>query len=277
MASGPIISWEIEGEKMEAVTDFLFLGSKITVHGDWTHEIRKRFLLGRKAMTKLDSMLKQRHHFASKDPYSQGYGLSKSHVWVKELDHKEGWVLKNWCFQTVVLEKTLESPLDNKIKPVNPKGNQAWIFIGRTDAEAEAPMLWPPDGKSWLIGKDPDAGKYWRLEEQGATEDETVGWHHQLNEHEFEQAPGDGEGQGSLACYSPWGCKELDTTEQLNWLIDWCWSSNTLATWCEELTHWKRPWCWKRLRVGGEGENRGWDSLMASPTQWTWVWANSGR
>ena len=163
MASGPIISWEIEGEKMEAVTDFLFLGSKITVHGDWTHEIRKRFLLGRKAMTKLDSMLKQRHHFASKGLYSQGYGPSSSHLQLWELDRKDGRAPKNWCFWTAELEKTLESPLDSKeFKPVNLKESQPWIFIGRTNAEAEAPILWAPDTKSWLIGKDPDAGKDWR-------------------------------------------------------------------------------------------------------------------
>ena len=133
------------------------------------------------------------------------------------MDHKEGWVLKNWCFWTVVLEKTLESPLDGKeIQPVHPKGNQSWIFIGRTDTEAETPILRLPDAKNWLIGKDPDAGKDWRREEKGVTEDKTVRWHHWLNGHEFEQALGIGDGQGSLACCSPWGCKELDTTEQLN-------------------------------------------------------------
>ena len=133
------------------------------------------------------------------------------------LDHKEGWAQKNWRFWTVVLKKTLESPLDCKeIQSINPKGNEFWIFIGRTDAEAEVLILWPPDSKSWLIRKDPDAGKDWRQEEKGMTEEEMVGWHHWLNGHEFEQAPGDGEGQGRLACYSPWGCKELDTTERLN-------------------------------------------------------------
>ena len=132
-----------------------------------------------------------------------------------ELDHKEGWAPKNWCFWTVVLEKTLESPLDCKeIQPVNPKGNQSWIFIGRTDAEAEAPILWPPDVKSWLIWKDPDDEKDWRQEEKGTTEDEIVGWHHQLNGHEFEQALGDAEGQGSLAWCNPWGHRESDITEQ---------------------------------------------------------------
>ena len=125
-------------------------------------------------------------------------------------------------FWTVVLEKTLESPLDCKeIKPVNPKGSQSWIFIGRTDAETEAPILWPPDMKNWLIGKAPDAGKDWRQKEKGTTEDEMVGWYHRLNGHEFERAPGVIDGQGSLKCCSPWGHKESDTTEQLNWLKMW--------------------------------------------------------
>ena len=130
---------------------------------------------------------KQRHYFADKGLSSQSYGLRSSHVWVWELDYKEGWMLKNWCFWTVVLEKTLGSPLDSKeIQPVNPKGNQSWIFTGRTNAEAEALILWSPDAKNWLIWKDPDAGKDWRWEEKGTTEDEMFGWHHQLNGHEFE-------------------------------------------------------------------------------------------
>ena len=136
-----------------------------------------------------------------------------------ELDYKESWVPKNWCFWTMVLEKTLESPLDCKeIKLVNTKGDQSWTFIGRTDAEAEAPILRPPDMKIWLIGKDPGAGKDWRQEEKGMTEDAMIGWHHQLDGHEFEQAPGVDEGQRSLVCYSPWGCKESDMTERLNWI-----------------------------------------------------------
>ena len=160
----------------------------------------------------------QRHYFANKGPSSQGYGFSSSPVWMWEMDCEESWVPKNWCFWTVVLEKILESPLDCKeIQPVHPKGNQSWIFIGRTDAEAETPILWPPDVKNWLIGKDPDAGKDWRQYEKGTTEDEMVGWHHWLNGHEFEQAPGIGDGQGNLACCSPWGPKELDMTEWLNW------------------------------------------------------------
>ena len=135
-----------------------------------------------------------------------------------ELDYEESWALKNWCFWIVVLEKTLKSPLDCKnIQPVHPKGNQSWIFIGRTDAEAETPKLWPPVAKNWLIGKDPDAGKDWK-QEKGMTEDEVVGCHHWLDGHGFEQAPGVDDGQGSLVCCSPWGRKESDTTEQLNWI-----------------------------------------------------------
>ena len=129
---------------------------------------------------------KQRHYFANKGPSSQSYGSSSSHVWMWELDYKASWALKNWCFWTVVLEKTLESPLDCKeVQPVHPKGNQSWIFIGRTDAEAKTPILWPPDAKNWLIWKDPDAGKNWRWEEKGTIEYEMAWWHHQLNRHEF--------------------------------------------------------------------------------------------
>ena len=135
-----------------------------------------------------------------------------------ELDLKESWAPKNWCFWSVLLEKTLESPLDYKeIQPVHPKGDQAWVFIGRTDAETEAPILWPPDGKRWLIGNDPDAGKDWRQEEKRMTEDEMVGWHHRLDGHGFEWTPEAGDGQVGLARCSSWGRKESDTTEQLNW------------------------------------------------------------
>ena len=160
---------------------------------------------------------KQRHHFANQDPYSQSYGFSSSHVWMWELDYKESWAPKNWCFWTVVLKKTLESLLDYKeMRPVNPKGNQPWIFIGRTDNEAKTPLLWPPDAKSLLITKDPDAGKDRRQEEKGTTEDEMVEWHHRLNGLEFEQTLGVGDGQGGLACCSPWGHKESNTTERQN-------------------------------------------------------------
>ena len=130
---------------------------------------------------------KQRHHFVNKGPSCQGYGFSSGHVWMWELECEESWVPKDWCFWTVVLEKTLESPLDCKeIQPVHPKEDQSWVFLGRTYVEAETPILWPPDVKSWVIWKDPDAGKDWRWEKKGMTEDEMVGWHHRLNGHEFE-------------------------------------------------------------------------------------------
>ena len=162
-------------------------------------------------------MKQQRHYFANKGPSNQGYGLSSGHVWMWELDYRENWVPKNWCFCTVVLEKTLESPLDCKeIQPVHPKGDQSCVFIGRTDVEAEIPKLWPPDTKSWLIGKDPDAGKDWGQEEKRSTEDEMVGWHHQLNGHGFGWTLGVGDGQGSLACCGSWGHKDLDMTDWLN-------------------------------------------------------------
>ena len=138
-------------------------------------------------------------------------------VW--ELDYKESWVLKNLHFWAMVLEKTLERPLDCKeIQPVHPKGNQSWVFIGRSDVEAETPILWPPDVKSWLIWKDPDAGKHWWQEEKGMIEDEMVGWHHWLNGHEFVWTPGAGDGQGGLVCCSAWHPKDTDTTEWLNWI-----------------------------------------------------------
>ena len=164
---------------------------------------------------------KQRYRFVDKGPYSQSYDFSTSHVWMWELDHKQGWVLKNWYFWIVVLEKTLESPLDSReIKPVNPKGIQPWIFIGRTDVEAL--IIWPPDAKSWLTGKDLDAGKDWEWE-KGTREDEMVRWHHQLDGHEFEQAPGVGDAQGSLVCYSPWVSKSQTWLRKLNWTVTRAW------------------------------------------------------
>ena len=166
MVSGPITLWQIDGETMETLTDFILEGSQITADGDCSHEIKKKkfLLLGKNFMTNLDSTLKkQRHYFGNKVSPSEGYGFSCSHVWLWELDYKGSWVPKNWCFWTVVLEKTLESPLDFKeIKPVHPKGNQSWIFTGRTNAKAKTPILWPPDVKSWLIRKDPDDWKDWR-------------------------------------------------------------------------------------------------------------------
>ena len=193
-ASSSITSRQIEGKKVETVTHFIFLGSKITADGDCSHEIKRHLLLERKTMTNLDSIFikKQRHHFANKGLYSQSYDFSSSHVGMWDLNHKEGWVLENWCFSVVVLEKTPESPLDCKeIKPVNSKGHQPWIFTERIDAEVEAPILWPPNVRRQLIGKDPEAGKDWRQEETGS--------------------------------------------------------------------------------------DKAWDGWMASPTQWRWVWASSGK
>ena len=167
MASSPITSWQIDGETMETVTDFIFLGSRITADGDCSHEIKRHLLLGRKIYNQPRQYIKkQSHYFANKGPSSQSYGFSSSHVWMWELDHKEGWVPEDWCFCTVVLEKTFRSPLDCKeMKWINCKGIHSWILIGRTDAEA--PILWPPDAKSRLIEKDPDAGKDWGQEEKG--------------------------------------------------------------------------------------------------------------
>ena len=196
----------MDGEAMEIVTDFIFLGSKITVDVDCSLEIKRCLLLGRKAMTNLDSVLKSRNITLQTKVH-----LVKAMVFPVVMYRCESWTIKKaerqridtfelWCWRRLL------SPLDSKeIKPFNPKGNQPWIFIGRADAEADVAILWPPDVKSWLIRKDSDAGKDWRQEDKGKTENEMVGWHHRLNGHEFEEAPGDGEGQGSLACCSPWG------------------------------------------------------------------------
>ena len=174
IASSPFISWQIDRENVVTVTDFIFLGSKITADGDCSHETRRHLLLGREAMTNLGSVFKkQRHHFAEKGQYSQSYGFTNSHVQMWELDHRESWVPKNWCFWTVVLEKTLENPLDYKeIQPVHPKGNQPGILIGKTDIEIEALIFWPSNEKDQLIGKDPDAWKDWRQKEKKAAQDE---------------------------------------------------------------------------------------------------------
>ena len=214
MASGPINSWQIDGETVETVAEFIFLSSKITADGNCSHEIKRHLLLGRKVMINLDSILKSRDiTLPTKVHLFKAVVLSSGHVWMWELDCEESWVLKNWCFSTMVLEKTLESPLDCKeIQPVHPKGDKSWVFIGRTDAEAETPVLWPPHAKYWPIWKDPDAGKDWRQEEKGTTEDEMVGWCHRLNGHGFGRTPGVDDGQGGLVCCGSWGCKELDTT-----------------------------------------------------------------
>ena len=191
MASSPITSWQIDGETMGTVTAFILGGSKITADGDCSHEIKTLAPWKKSYDQPRQHIKKQRHYSVNKGPSNQSYGFFSSHVWMWELDYRDSWALKNWCFWTVVLDKTFESLLDCKeIQPVHPKGNQSCIFIGRIDAEAEIPILWPPDAKNRLIGEDPD-------------------------------------------------------------------------------------WCWERLKVGEEG-NRRWDGWMASPTQWTWVWVNSG-
>ena len=218
MTSGPITSWEIHGETVEIVADFIFLGFKITADGDCSHEIKRPLLFGRSYDLPIHHIKKQRHYFVNKGPSSQGCGISNGHVWMWELNYKESWALKNWCFWTVVLEKTLESPLDCKeIQPVHLKGDQSWVFIGGTDVEAETPMLWPPDAESWLIWKDPDAGKDWGPEEKGTTEDDMVGWHHRHDGFGLGWTLGVGDGQGGLAWCNSWGRKELDTAEWLSW------------------------------------------------------------
>ena len=180
------------------------------------------------------------------------------------LEGEEGWALKDWCFWTVVLEKTLESPLDCKeFQPVHPKGNQSWVFIARTDAEAETPILWPPDVKSWVIQKDPDAGKDWKREEKGMTEDEMVGWHHRLNGHEFEQAPGVGDGQGSLMCCSPWNRRVAhDWVTELNWVVKNPPANSGDARQVQSLVG-KIPQRrkWKPTLVFLPGKYHGWSSL----------------
>ena len=232
MASGPITSWHIDGETVKQWQTLFWGGSKITADCDCSHRIKRCLLLGRKATTNLDSILKSREITLPSQVH-----LVKAMVFPVVMYGCESWAIKktapkNWCFWTVVLVKTLKTPLDCKeIQPVHPKGNQSWIFIGRTDAEAETPILWPPDVKSWLTGKDPDAGKDWRQEEKGRTEDEMVGWHRRLNGHEFEQAPRVGVGRGGQACCSLWTCKESDMTEWLNWLTGWRQGSNLNVHW----------------------------------------------
>ena len=215
MASGPMTSWQIEGEKVKVVTNFFFLGSKITADGDCSHEIRRWLLLGRNAMINLDSMLKSRDiTLLTKVCTVKAMVFPCNHVRLWEPDHKEGRAPKNWCLQTVVLEKTPESLLESEeIKLINLKGNQPWIFIGKTDAEA--PVFWSSDMNSWLIGKVPDAGTDWGQKKR-VSEDERAGWHHWCNEQELRQTLGDGEGQGGLVCCSPWSHKQLDTTKVLN-------------------------------------------------------------
>ena len=192
MPSGPITSWQIDGETMETLKHFIFLGSKITADSDWAMKLKDASW--KKSYDKPRQCIKKQRLLCCQSPSSQSYGFSSSRLWFWELDHKKGWVPKNWCFWIWCWRRLFESPLDStEIKAVYPKGNQSWIFTGRTDAETQAPILRPHDAKSSLIGKDPDAGKYWRQEEKGTTENEMIGWHHLLNGHKFEQAPGVGD------------------------------------------------------------------------------------
>ena len=185
MASRPINWWQIDGKTVETRTDFIFLGSKITTDRDCSHHIKRLDPWKKSYDQPRERNKKQRHYFADKCPSSQSYGFASSHEWMWELDYKESWVLKNWCFWTWGVGEDSWGSL-KEIQPVHPKGNQSWLFIGRTDVEAETPILWLPDVKNWLLGKDSDAGKDWRWEQKGTTEDEMVGWHHWLNGREFE-------------------------------------------------------------------------------------------
>ena len=214
MASSPITSWQINGDTVETVSDFIFLGSKITADGDCSYEVKRRLLLGRKVMSNLESILKSRDI-----TLPTKVCLAKAMVFPVVMYGCESWTIKkaeHWRFDGFELwywRRLLRVPWTARLQPVHPKGDQSWMFIGRTDAEAETPILWLPDVKSWLIGKACDAGRDWGQEEKGTTENEMDGWHHQLNGHEFGWTLGVGDGQGGLACCDSWGCKELDTTE----------------------------------------------------------------
>ena len=233
MSSGHITSWQIDGETVVTVSHFIFLGSKITADGDCSHEIKRRLLLGGKVTTNLNRIWKSRDITLSAKVCLVNYGFSSGHVWMWELDYKESWVPKYWCFWTVVLEKTLENPLDSKkIQSIHPKENQFWIFIGRTDAEAEIPILWAPNAKSWLIWNDPDAGKDWGQEEKGTTEDEMVVWHHWLNGHGFGCTPGVGDDREA------WCAVVHEVAASRRWLSDW-----TELNWTEMIPSWPSSNC----------------------------------
>ena len=229
MASGPITSWEMDGETVETVSDFIFWGSKITADHDCSHKIKRRLVLGRKVMANLDSILKSRDI-----TLPTKVCLVKAMVFPVVMYGCESWTVKKAerrridAFWTMVLEKTLESPLDcKKIPQVHLKGDQSWVFIVKTEVEAETPILWPPHAKSWLIGKDPDSGKDWWQEEKGMAEDEMAGWHHQLDGHGFGWTPGAGDGQGGLVCCDSWGRRVgHDWETQLNWTEKYTWRIN---------------------------------------------------
>ena len=219
-------------------------------------------------MTYLDKHIKkQKHHFADKCPSSQSYGYSSSHVWMWELDHKVGWGPKNWCFWTVGMEKTLENPLDSKeINLVNTKGNQPWIVIGKTGAEAEAPIFWPPDIKSQLTGKDSDAGKDWKQEKRGWQRmrwlDDIIDSMDLSLSQLWEMVKDRKAWRAAVHELTKSGARLSDWTTRVHGKnCHWSWSSDTLATWCEEVTHWKRPWPWKRLKVKGDWGGRAWKWL----------------
>ena len=209
MASGPITFWQINGETAETVADFIFLVSKITEDGEWAMKLIDTYSLEEK---------KQRYYFANKGPSSQGYGFSSSHAWMWELDYKESWALKNWYFWTVVLEKTLESPLDCKeIQPVHPKGDQSWVSLEGLMLQLKLQYFGHLMRRADSL-EDPDAGKDWGQEEKRTTEDEIVGWHHRPNRHGFGWTLGVGDGQGGLACCGSWGRRvRHDWVTELNW------------------------------------------------------------
>ena len=218
MASSPITSWQQIGKQWKQ-WDFIFLDSKITADGDCSHEIKRCLLLGRKAMTNLDSILNNRDiTLSTKIQAVKAMFFSSSHVWMWELDYKESWVPKNWCFWTVVFEKTLESPRTARRSTVLSKGNQSWIFIGRTDAEAETPNFGHLMGRADSFEKTLMLGKIEGRRRKGRQRMRWLdGWHHRLNGHRFGWTPKVGDGQGGLVCCSSWGRKESDTTERLNW------------------------------------------------------------
>ena len=216
--SGPITSWEIDGETVEIVADFILGSSKITTDGDCSHEIKRCLFLERKVMTNLDSILTSRDitlptkvHLVKAVVFPVVMYVCESWT-AKKAEHRTIDAFDLWCWRRLL--RLLDC---KEVQQVHPKGDQSWVFIRRTDAEAETPVLWPPHVKSWLIGKDPDAGRDWGQEEKGTTEDEMAGWHHRLDGHEFEWTPGVGDGQGGLVCCDSWGRKELNMTEWLNW------------------------------------------------------------